>query len=275
MYGLNVPAARAASQAGIFGADLIFYRALILLLLLGVLMPVFGQSLKIEREARKPMLIVAVSAAFTALFYLSALDYNPVPITVVLFFTFPFLVMLLSNGLERRPLSGFQVAVFSMAFMGLILAVGPSLEALDGVGMALALAAACGAAILFLFAGKINGAPLRTLFYTQLVLAPISAAFAFFSMGALLPPAILLEAPGTVALVMLGYLFGFLLQLAAVKRISPTRTSLLFLAEPLTAILVAGLVLGESLNPLQLLGVAVIFAALVAEIVSGPRRQHG
>lgn len=270
LYGANIPAARAASQAGLPGAELIFYRALIMVPVLALISLAFRQSLALGPADRGPVIRIAIAAGLTATFYLSALDHLAVPLTVVIFYTFPLIVMLLSNRLEGRPISRQQMLVFAIAFAGLLLAVGPSFEQLTVRGVLFALVAACSCAALFLVAGQVQGSTVRTLFWIQLIVAPISLVFLLVN-GGPKPLDVFARAPVAIAIAMAAYAIGFVFQLMASKRISASRTSLLFLFEPVTAIVFAAWFIGETLSWLQLAGVALILAGLAAEILLDQR----
>jgi drug/metabolite transporter (DMT)-like permease len=69
---------------------------------------------------------------------------------------------------------------------------------------------------------------------------------------------------GVFAVIAGSYVLGFLLQLAALKHISTATAGLVFLIEPIVAMGMAALVLGERLVFTQYLGCAVVLAALAA-----------
>ncbi len=265
LYGANIPAARMASQAGMPGAELIFYRAILLVPILAGIALVLRQSLALAPSERGNILRLAVSAGLTATFYLSALDHLAVPLTVVIFYIFPLFVMLIANRLEGRQLSRRQVAIFAVAFLGLAVAVGPSFDQLSLRGVAYALIAACACAMLFVVAGRVQGSAIRTMFWTQVGQGPIALAFVLLN-GGPVPLEVFAKAPVAIGIAMGAYAIAFVFQLLASQRISPSRTGLLFLFEPVTAIAIAGLFLGETLQPLQIFGVALILCALAAEI---------
>lgn len=266
LYGANIPAARASSQAGMPGAELIFYRALILIPLLGAVALAMRQSLRLAASERGTVIRLAISAGLTATFYLSALDHLTVPLTVVIFYTFPLLVMVISNRIEGRRLERRQIGIFAVAFVGLMLAVGPSFDQLNVRGVAYALIAACACAAMFILAGRVEGSPVRTMFWTQVGQGPIALTFSLLN-GGPVPLSTFLNAPVAISIAMGAYAIAFIFQLLASQRISASRAGLLFLFEPVTAMVIAGFFLGETLAPIQILGVALILSALAAEVL--------
>lgn len=264
-YGANVPAARVAALAGMQGPDLIFYRAILLVAFSFVLARATGASLRVPLEGRKSLLLLALGATLTALLYLTSLGTLAVPQAVVLFYTFPIMIMIATPLVERRRVSPKTAILIVLAFVGLVLAIGPGVAGLDALGVALALAAALTNTALFFVLGRNSTAPLPTMFYTQALAVPLALAFAFAHHGAPVAASVFWAAPWAIAAVIAGYAIGFVLQMEAGQRLAPARMGLLYLAEPVTSILVAALTLGEMLGPLQMLGVAVILGVLAVE----------
>lgn len=265
-YGINIPAARIASAAGIVGADLIFYRALLLAPLIALLLRATATPMVPARGEGGTILRLALAGGLTGTFYLSAIDHLPVPMGVTIFYTFPLVVMLLSARLDGRRLRPAQIAIFAIAFAGLMAAVGPSLENLSGRGITYAVLASLACASLFILAGRVTGPPLRTLLWMQLGALPIGFAFAVLQ-GGPAPPSGFFAAPVAVSIVIGAFAIAAMLQFAAAQRISPGRTALLFLLEPVVSIVLAGVILNETLVPVQIAGVIAILVALATEIL--------
>lgn len=272
LYGANVPAARLASQAGLPGADLIAWRALLFLPILALIAWMGGQRLRLLPGEAAPTFRLAVAASLTATFYLSSVDRLPVPMAVVLFYMFPLFVILLASRIEGRRISRLQMGVFGVAFTGLVVAVGPSLAGLSITGIMLATGAAIASAFMFIFAGRVPDAPVRNAFWTQAVMGPVALLFAILQ-GGMAPPAIFWAAPFAIAIAMGAYAIAYFFQLMAAQRISADRAGLLFLFEPVMAIAAAGFILGETLSLLQITGVILILGALAAEIRLGTRES--
>lgn len=272
LYGANVPAARIASQAGLPGADLIAWRALLFLPTITLIALMTRQRLRLLPGEIAPTARLAITASLTATFYLSSVDRLPVPMAVVLFYMFPLFVILLASRIEGRRISRLQMSVFAVAFAGLVIAIGPSLAGLSTSGIMLALGAAITSALMFIFAGRVPDAPVRNAFWTQAVMGPVALLFALLQ-GGIASPSIYWAAPVAIALAMGAYAFAYFFQLMAAQRISADRAGLLFLFEPVVAIAVAGFVLGETLSLLQIGGVLLILGALAVEIRLGTRES--
>jgi drug/metabolite transporter (DMT)-like permease len=270
LYGANVPAARLASQAGMPGADLIGWRAILFLPVIALAAWFTGERLRLLPQERGPTLRLAVAASLTATFYLSSVDRLPVPMAVVLFYMFPLFVIVLASRVEGRRISRLQMAVFGIAFTGLLIAVGPSLHGLSAVGVAFALGAALACATMFIIAGRVSNAPLRNSFWSQAVMGPFAFSFAFLQ-GGPVSLSVFWLAPLAISVAMCAYAIAYILQLKAARKISADRAGLLFLFEPVMAIFAAGFILKETLSALQMAGVALILVALAAEIVLGAK----
>jgi drug/metabolite transporter (DMT)-like permease len=92
--------------------------------------------------------------------------------------------------------------------------------------------------------------------------------------GAFVPPSALLAAPVAVAITSGAYVVGFVFQFAALARSSAVVAGIAFCAEPVVAALTSALVLGERLSALQLLGGALVLAAIIANVTAERRRPR-
>ena len=82
-------------------------------------------------------------------------------------------------------------------------------------------------------------------------------------------PTTLALAPWAVALTIGGYLVGFLLQVAALARISAAAAGIAYCIEPVVTAVASVFVLGETLGPVQIVGGTLVLAAIVANMMSG------
>ena len=93
-----------------------------------------------------------------------------------------------------------------------------------GAAVAGVVVAAMACAAMFLIAGRVEGSAVRTLFWIQVVVAPISLVFMLIN-GGPAPLAAFAAAPFAIAIAMAAYAIAFVFQLMASKRISASRTA--------------------------------------------------
>jgi drug/metabolite transporter (DMT)-like permease len=265
-YGVNIPAASIVSAAGVSPPNLILIRTVLLVpLLLGYALAT-RLSLGVPREQWGTTAGLAFAASCTALGYLTALAFIPVPLAVVLFYLFPLWLILLSPLLgQGRPGPGRLIA-FAIAFAGILVSMGASLDVLDWRGVALAVFASLACAALFIFAGRSRMSPAVNLFYIQLAGLPL-ALFASSSMGGWPAEGAILAVWLPLTFACLGYVVGLLLQFVAASRLHPATVGLLFLLEPIVAIVTAAVVTGDRLDPVHWLGIALVLGGVALDLV--------
>ena len=232
---------------------------------------VLKRSLKVPRAALMPVAAVTLAMAMISIGYLSSVHFIPVGLAALLFYTYPILVLAITTVIARELPGPYRIAAFVLAFAGLALALGPSLEGLDWRGVSYALIASLGAAILFVMTPRA----------TQHISVYTLTIWAF--VGGLVLSLIVLPWLGDYAMphANLGwtgfslaislYIFGQLTNFAALRHAEPARAALIYNLEPLIAIIAAAVVLDETMLPLQYAGGGLVIGALII----AARRQAG
>lgn len=274
-YGLNIVFVRMASFADISGSAIVVYRVLVMLALVGLIMALARHSLKTAREERGTLALLGTSTACLGICYLSSVAFVPVTVAVVVFYTFPILIVLASPFVEKTPLTPPLIGIALIALLGVCLVVGPAFSGLDWRGLALAFGASIATAIQFFTAAR----PLRTgnmakVFWTHLIVLP-AALLISSATGQLASPALLSVAPWTLAMAIGGYIAGFLLQVVALSRISAVAAGIIYCTEPVVAAISSALILDEALAPLQIIGGALVLAAIIGNVLLEQRRLKG
>jgi probable blue pigment (indigoidine) exporter len=184
----------------------------------------------------------------------------------------PIIVGLLAFALLHTPLSlrTMLTAVAGIAGVGLLVLRAEA--RLDGWGVA----AALGGAVVMAFGVVLSkkwttDAPLLAVTGWQLaagglVLLPV-AALVEGSLPALTATNVL----GYVYLATIGSALAYALWFRGIRRLTPTSVTFLGLLSPVVATLIGWLVLGQTLSPLQLLGGAIVLAAILTAQL--PRRR--
>lgn len=273
-FGTNIVSAQIAGAVGLGGPLLVFYRVLIMLVLVGAVALLARASLALLRHQRLPVLLFGVATALVGTAYLSSVSFVPVSVAAVIFYTYPVLIVLAEPLLTPAPFRVDRLAVVLVAFIGIALVVGPDLHGLDPRGLILAgLASLAAAAQFFAAAHCATIATMPKLFWSHVVILPVTLAIVALT-GSFQPPHAFLLAPLAVAVTYGGYLVGFVLQILALARIAPGPAGLAFCAEPIFAVVIAAVVLGERLGALQYAGGALVIAALAANVILEQTRRR-
>ena len=272
LYGTTIVATRLASFEGITGVALVFYRVLLMLALVVPLAALARLNLRVAPGERGTMLVLGASTVALGIAYLSSVTFIPVTIAVVIFYTFPALIVLASPLVERRRLDGALLGVAALALTGVVLVVGPAFEGLDPRGLALAGLASLATAVQFFAAARARGTSVAAkVFWIHLFVLPATALVGLATQS-FVPPKVLLLAPVAVAFTIGGYVLGFVLQIAALARSSAVVAGIAYCAEPVVAALTSALVLDERLTGIQVLGGILVLGAIVTNVLVEQRR---
>jgi drug/metabolite transporter (DMT)-like permease len=252
-------ALRAGIGAGILGA-----------LVLSGRQPSIGLARLATRQRALLALAVAVNGLMNLVLFF-AFGAMAVGLVMVIFYCNPILVAVMSAVLGREVLTPVRVVALGVAGAGLVLVLGSQLgpEAhATAAGIALAgLAATCHAVYLVAIRGGFDDVP--GVQATSLVLAgglAISGTAALMIQGAGVAGEWLASPVAWAAIVCAGT-FGAALPkvwvIGGVRRIGSTRTAVAMLMEPVVAVVVAAVALGQRLTELELIGGAAILVAVV------------
>jgi drug/metabolite transporter (DMT)-like permease len=274
LYGLSIAYARLASFEGVSGPTLVVYRVLLTLVLGALVAQALRRPLTIAPGERRLIGLLGVATALIGLCYLSSVSFIPVTVAVVVFYSFPIVIVLLSPFVDGSRLTPTLLGVVGLALIGVVLVVGPAVNGLDWRGLALAFLASLAAATQFFAAARCRRTGLfAKVFWIHVVVLPTSALIAVAA-GSLAPPAILLLTPVAAAMTIGGYVIGFALQFLALGRIAAVAAGIAYCAEPVVAALSSTMILGERLSAVQIFGGALVLAAIVAHVTLDGRRAH-
>jgi drug/metabolite transporter (DMT)-like permease len=227
----------------------------------------------VPARERRAVACFGLASALVGSAYLSSVAFLPVTVAAVVFYTFPVLIVLAEPLLTPARFSVDRLVVALVAFLGVALVVGPDLHGLDPRGLALALAASVLAAAQFFAASASPTTGLvPKLFWSHLIILPVTAAILALT-GGFLGPGSLAQAPVAIAITIGGYLIGFLFQVLALQRVAPGPAGLAFCAEPVFAVAVAAIVLGERIGTLQYAGGGLVIAAIMANVMLEQKRR--
>jgi drug/metabolite transporter (DMT)-like permease len=263
-YGINIPTARMAGMAGFSGAGQAMLRGLAFAVILGLILIVLRRSFRIDGGEGRRIAVMGLLSGAVGACYLSSVTLIPVATAVAVFYTFPLVLILAAPITGSGRITPPRVIAFAIAFTGIVICVGPKLGGLDWRGLALAFAASLACAALFEVTATVKQDRVRLLFWVQL------GAMAFVIPAAMvvgLPSGAVLAAAALPVLISaLGYYIGFAGQVIAGSALAPATVGLLFLLEPVVAVLAAQWLLDEVLTPLQVGGIALVLAGLGLDV---------
>ncbi|MFQ5955891.1 MAG: DMT family transporter [Kiloniellales bacterium] len=267
--GLSPSLARFAYRDGIDVLTLATVRGLIAGAAILATLALLGRPVRPTAGTLAPYLGLGVAMTLTSYGYLGAIRYIPVGLAVLTFFTFPLLVGLISRFTEGAPLPWSRLVAIVTGFMGLVLVLGVSFETLDPRGIALALLAAVSVAVQITGGARLMRRQSPMLVTGQMMLwAGVILAAGLAIAGGPQPP---VSAVGWLATfgVAAAFMVGILCFFGGVSMIGPVPAAIIANLEPLVAISFAFLLLGEILEPLQLVGAALVIGAIVAGQLAG------
>ncbi|MBN8472559.1 EamA family transporter [Corallococcus exiguus] len=194
--------------------------------------------------------------------YFIALQHASAGLVALLLYLFPALVALIQVALGREHLSRRRWLAVGLALCGTALTVDPGPDA-KPLGIGLGVLSAVIYALYVLSSARVAG-PAGPLAASTVV--PLSAGVAFGALMLVKGPSFP-QTPGgwaaVVGLALLSTVVAMLTFFAGLKRIGPVNTSLLSTLEPVMAVVLGALFLGERLSLRQGLGGLLILVAVV------------
>lgn len=283
LWGTLGPTFKGLNAVGAEPAHIGFWRALLACGLLGGWLALRRPAL-LRLERRDLPLFVAyglISVAIFFVIYPAAVQRSTVAVAAVLLYTAPAWVALLAALLFGEALTWRKAGAIALAFVGTALVAGatdPAAMRANGWGVAAGLASGLTYAGFSLFgkAALRRYHPATTMFYALLFGALFLLPVVLRDWPPLVAP--LQSSTGILLLLYIGLVpttGSLMLYTTGLHRLNDAgRASILATVEPLVAALLGFLLLGETLEPTQWLGGALILAGIAILSWQG-RQQEG
>jgi drug/metabolite transporter (DMT)-like permease len=248
-------------------------RSFLTVVLTWLLMVVIGESRRVNSRSATICAATGICYALHLYGFLGAVAFIPVAMTILIFFTHPLLVALAASLSGDDHVPGTLFGQLLVGFLGLVLAIGFSVQGLDLTGIGLAALAAVAAVVVILGNGRAmaRASSLAVVLYMMLSAAiTLGLLFPFFGSFAL--PA---TATGWLGFagVAIGSTVGTLAFFCAVPILGTVRATMISNLEPLLGILFAMLIVGERLSLLQYAGIAMVLGSIVTMNMGGQARR--
>jgi len=260
--GLAVAVSRYAYDGGTNGVTVATTRAVVMTIGLALFCTLSGRSLRLPLRQWLPC--AGLGALTAMMFYgnVGAVEFIPVGLAALLFFTYPPMIAVINVLVVREPLSAPKLAAVAIAFAGLALMLGVSVRSVDARGVALALGAAVATAWNAVWLARRAG-QLDTFvvtFHMAFVAALLLLALALAGGFVVWPH----SAQGWLGLIGVVVLQASSVPLyfLSLVRIGALKSGVITNLQPLVSILAALLLFGEILTPVQFLGGGLVLAGV-------------
>ena len=196
--------------------------------------------------------------------YLGATQYIPISLAVLIFYTCPFFVAIISRFTENEPITITRLTAIILAFIGLSLALKvQTTGSFQILGIMYAMVAAIGFASFV----TVSSLMLKTADRQAVLLQSLAAGTILFLLFFVLTNGV--EIIGTRA----GWLkvsgsgivvaFAYIAFFAGMKIIGPVKATIIMNIEPVLTICLAAILLGERLSNIQVFGAVMVIGGVV------------
>lgn len=258
------------TQAKVFYADggnaltLMLARFLVSTLVFGLLLMIRRDRFRVDSRQRLPLISLGVVWSGAMIFYLLSVETISVSLAVLMLYFYPLLVLAYSIIKRQLKPSAGLIALFCIAFIGLYLALSGGRITVDFNGLLFAALASCGAAFTFICGARVAPAmsPLLMTFWINAI--GLMMIIPMMVDKLVLPTA----SEGIIALCLatVFYLVAILSQFEALARLPAARAAFLLNLEPVVSILLARMVLDESLSLVQTSGVILVISVVIMSL---------
>ena len=247
-------------RIAVSSGEVALYRAVMAAALIGLYFLVTGQRVPFRSIRRElPLLLLAgIAMGFNWILLFEAYKYTTISVATLSYYFAPVIVTVACPVLFREKMTVRQGVCFAMSTLGLVLITGVGDTSAGGqhlLGIGLGLGAACLYATVILlnkYIRNVDGIHRTFLQFlaAALVLAPYAAMTGGFTLHAL-------DGTGWLCLLTVGIFHTgivYCLYFSALRELPGQQAAILSYIDPLTAVVISVLVLGETLTLPQALG---------------------
>jgi drug/metabolite transporter (DMT)-like permease len=291
LFGTLGPLSRFGADAGVDGVAFTAWRAALGVVFLAVLIAARGRAGSsvaalrgLGGRGRLALAIASLMGLTLNVAIFTAFDRIPIALALMLFYTYPAGVAAADVALGRERVTPSRVLALALSSVGVVLVLVAGLDtsagiAVDPLGVLLGLsAAACQVVFVTISRHGYRSVPADTATLVILTTSVVGASLLAVVVGqgdGLTTP---FRSPDPWPVLLVAGIaaagFSSLLFLTAIRTIGGTRTGILMLWEPVVGVILAGLWLGEALEPVQAVGGALVLAgALVLQLRSDPELE--
>lgn len=279
-YGLNPLFAKPLMQAGVPVDTMLSFRYLLAVAILGMWLLFRHESFRVNAAQLVRLCILGVLFGFSSLLLFLSYNYIPAGLATTIVFLYPVLVAIIMVFLKVYPTLQVWLSIV-LTFIGVLVLSRPS----GGVSFSVAgLLLAGGSALAYaMYLVIVNRSRrLRTVSNHVLTFFALLIGSLLFVIRSLFSGEDFMQGVGgwycwmnLVGLAVFPTLVSLLTLAVATRLIGATRTSVLGVFEPVTAIAVGSLFFGESLTLNVIVGICITLFAVTFMVLSDKKRSAG
>ena len=278
-YGMNPLFALPLYKAGMNPDSVLFFRYLLAIPLLGIMLKARGRSFKIGRKEIIPLIVMGLLVSVSSLTLFESYNYMDAGIASTILFVYPIMVALIMTFVfkEKLKLQTALCIILALSGIGLLYKSGNG-TTLSLTGTLLVLLSALSYAVYIVGINQSALKEVATLKVTFYVLS-----FGLFLFVGRFISGESLHVPDSgqwylwgnlLALAVFPTAISFLCTTSAIQYIGSTPTAILGALEPVTAIFFGITVFGETLTPRECVGLVMIIVAVTIVIAGGSITVH-
>ncbi len=276
-YGMNPLFTLPLYKAGMNPDSVLFFRYLLAIPILGMMIKSRGRSFRLKRNEILPLIILGLMASFSSLALFQSYNYMDAGIASTLLFVYPIMVALIMTLFYKEKITWLMYFCIGMALVGIaLLFKGGDGSTLSITGTILVMASALSYAVYIVGINRPLLKEVATLTITfYILLFGVSLFLVRVNFGAtLVIPHQWHLWFNIVALAIFPTAISFLCTTSAILRIGATPTAILGALEPVTAVFFGVLIFGESLTLRIILGIILIIVAVMLIIGGAHIETH-
>lgn len=273
-YGLNPLFALPLYAEGMDADSVLFFRYLLAMPLMAVMIVGRGRSFRTEGHLWLPIVLMGIMMALSSLLLFESYNYMDASIASTLLFVYPLMVAGIMAAVYRERMTVLTGVCMLAALGGIaLLFKGGDGATLSVTGTVLVMLSSLSYAIYIV---GVNRPGLRQVPTVKLIFYVLLTGALLFGLKIALTPGARFTTPThwymwgcVVALALLPTVVSFLCTTSAIQYIGPTPTAILGALEPVTAVVIGVTVFSEHLTGRDWIGLVLIIAAVTLVVGGG------
>ncbi|MGM0603643.1 MAG: DMT family transporter [Bacillota bacterium] len=250
-----------AYNGGVGVFTLLFSRFLLASLILFIF--IFLRKKKINLDFKNTLLLFIQGGVIYALFsmlYFTAVKIISPSLAVLIFYTYPIIVAVLSFILEGEKINAKIIISIIISFVGLVLLLGGQFQDVDKAGILMAAGAAVSYGIYTIYGSRMLK---KVSLMVTTAFVSLFAGISFFVIGLMTDRLhFQFESKSWIFIIIITFITaaGFLAFFAGVKLIKPTFVSILSMIEPIVTIILSVILFSDKFSFVQALGSILVLS---------------